>query len=1194
MSGGRSIMNHSNDSAGSLPSSSPSNSYALAMPMDSNGPRRIGISNHNRRAKAMGVYDGSGGSMNSSGSSGGGLGTSPIQSATLMTSTQHLSSHNFLSASQYYPEQNMIRMETNTELVTASKSNETPNLFVLGGSKTLQLIKISTTEISVESELLTKAGTGRGSKPVSVTDAVFGYQQYGRNIAVSTLLGPILIYNTEYGSKAKTTLSDHSRAVNSLDFNMNPSNSSYIISASQDGTVKLWDLRANSTKSVITMNPNSDAVRCAQFSPKQPHHLACICDNGVLKKYDIRKPATAERQFNAHTGPGLSLDWHPQLDYVVTGGRDKQIHVWNMSNESRGPEHTISTTGPVSKTRWRRGRGNASITDTDIAASFYNDDPCIQIWNFGRKYIPKHVITAHSNQITGLIWKTPKYLVSCSKDKSIIQHDVSTLRQQIDNLPVATVGWNGSSDTDFAFVSQGKYDYEGVQTQPSIPLRQHRGASTQEGNSSSLSLKASQGTNSPQLLSQQQHSQLAHSQQPLHIPQSPLLNANQPSLSNPPRSSVSSFSNNLVTPFAIPVHINIRGSNPEEFQFLAANYFADVPQGLDIIGVCDHNATIAASVKRFRDCQVWRTIRESILCSTSDMKKFKVNLGYEPDLNDETMDLNSHKERRDSAFNTEETHSSYIYDRDPDSAHSDQLGTSPVSEFNSPRASFRSSIQRSSFGSRRMSGNLSESSNNPIDRSRLHSSNSRTDLRDRLEAENEMAILDDDDDTQESSAAETTKMDNKDQTTATNTPIDIITAKESADKNFLKATSKQQSEIGDQTTKIHQVEGDKKDNSHRRETSFSKAYSLSDYESLRELSYSPLELQKKEYSLKKPRGLTRGSSASEFHRPRKPFSYSGSAVDFDNEKSSSYSSSIPLAKSPVSLKSVSVSSSVKKGTNAGTEISKSSVSELVESSDTVSKTDTPKKSLDVAASADKVDNSVIHHRANSKYSNKSNLTYRIEQEKLKMKDEQEEEVKREQLGNFKKTEDVDEEDENIESGFNTPWKPERLIKEAVEYSAQQGDLLLCATLALLFAKHYKSIKKEQAEDWIFSYHELLLRKCLFSTAADILNIASINYDTLKTLGQTDTSIRTYCNHCMKLLVNEESKSKEDTTNFGFWYCDECHQALGGCIYCNEPVKGVVITLLECGHRGHFGCLQHWFLESKETECPAGCGYTAII
>ncbi|GME86259.1 unnamed protein product [[Candida] boidinii] len=1189
MSGGRSIMNHSNDSNGSLPPSSPSNSYSMAMPMESNGPRRIATSNHNRRAMAMGVYDGSGGSMNSSGTSSGGLGTSPIQSATLMTSTQHLSTHNFLSASQYYPEQNMIRMETNTELVTASKSNETPNLFVLGGSKTLQLIKISNTEISVESELLTKIGTGRGSKAVSVTDAVFGYQQYGRNIAVSTLLGPILIYNTEYGSKAKTTLSDHSRAVNSLDFNMNPSNSSYIISASQDGTVKLWDLRANSTKSVITMNPNSDAVRCAQFSPKQPHHLACICDTGVLKKYDIRKPATAERQFNAHTGPGLSLDWHPQLDYVVTGGRDKQIHVWNMSNESRGPEHTISTTGPVSKTRWRRGRGNASITDTDIAASFYNDDPCIQIWNLGRKYIPKHVIAAHNNQITSLIWKTPKYLVSCSKDKSIIQHDVSTLRQQIDNLPVVTAGWNGASDTDFAFVSQGKYDYEGVQSQPSLPLRQHRGLSTQEASSSSLSSMANQGTNSPQLLSQQQHNQLAHSQQPLHIPQSPLLNPNQSGLSNPQRSSVSSFSNNLATPFAIPVHINIRGSDPQDFQFLAANYFADVPQGLDIIGVCDHNATIAASVKRFRDCQVWRTIRESILCSRVDMNKFKVNLGYEPDLNDEIIDPNSHKERRDSAFNTEETHSSYIYDRDPDSAHSDQLGTSPVSEFNSPRASFRSSNQHSSFGSQRMSGNLSESYNNPIHRLRLYSSNSRTDLRDRLEAENEMAILDDDDYPQDSSAAETTNDNNKNsQTTAAKAPIDIVSAKDSTETNAMQIAFKQQSESGEQTRDINQEEGGTKQKSHRSETTVSKPDTLSDLESLRELSYSPLELHKREYLSKKPRGLTRGSSASEFHRPRKPFSYSGSAVDFDNEKSSSYSSSIPLVKSPVSLKSVSVSSSVKKGT----EISRSSVSELVESSDIVSKTDTPKKSPETEEANDNVENSVIRQRANSKYSNKSNLTYRIEQEKLKMKEEEEEEEnKREQLS--QKVEEEEEYDESEENGFNIPWKPERLIKEAIEYSAQQGDLLLCATLALLFAKHYKSIKKEQAEDWIFSYHELLLRKCLFSTAADILRIASINYDTLKTLGQTDTSIRTYCNHCMKLLVNEESKAKEDKSNFGFWYCDECHQALGGCIYCNEPVKGVVVTLLECGHRGHFGCLQRWFLESKERECPAGCGYTAI-
>ncbi|KAG7835411.1 hypothetical protein KL942_005350 [Ogataea angusta] len=522
--------------------------------------------------------------------------TSPNPSSSSVSHAVPASSLSILpssaSVSKHHAESNKTRLHTVNEILTCAKSNETPNLFVVGGPKALQLVKVAASEISVEYDLVAPNAGSRSNKYGLVADAKFGYQQYGRNIAISTLSGSIHVYNLDRGTRVRSTFSDHQRAVNSIDFN--PLSPHTLLSGSQDGKMKIWDLRTKNTKAQLTIRGNSDAVRCVQFSPRTARNFCSIADSGVIQKWDLRKPSAFERKLNAHTGPGLTLDWHPELDYLISGGRDKQLQVWNMgpgSDHQREPDHVINTAGAVSKASWCRGRGNGSVLTTDVATCFLNDDPCIQIWSLARKHVPKNVIELHTNQVTGLVWKTPRYLVSASKDKTLVQHDVSTEPRLVDTLPTMAAAWDSQAGARLTFVSQDRNQFE--ETEELVPS------------------------------------------EPYH-PTSPNLVAKaRPALPRQP----SQFQRAVRSPYALQADIPIPDNDTDVFRFLSSNYLVQVPDGMDLLQVCDYNASVAAAAGRYRDCQVWKTIEGSILWEEND----KVVQGLQE----------FHLEERDGAVRTE-------------------------------------------------------------------------------------------------------------------------------------------------------------------------------------------------------------------------------------------------------------------------------------------------------------------------------------------------------------------------------------------------------------------------------------------------------------------------------------------------------------------------------------------------------------
>ncbi|ODV83181.1 hypothetical protein CANARDRAFT_30272 [[Candida] arabinofermentans NRRL YB-2248] len=1163
-----------------------------------------------------------------------------IQSGTSPNTTMNSSNHNLpatslsilpstASFSHYYPDRNTTKFQSNNEILTCAKSNETPNLFVIGGPKSLQLLKISNNEVSLEYDLATQPNNTRNTKFGLMSDAKFGHQQYGRNLAISTLSGSIHLYNLDRGNRIRTSLSDHQRAVNSIDFNhINPYN---LISGSQDGKMKLWDLRMKNTKAQLTINGNADAVRCVQFNPRDPKTVCSIFDSGVIQKWDIRKPNSFERRLNAHTGPGLTLDWHPELDYIISGGRDKQIQVWSMSSNadsSREPDHVINTSGAVSKVSWCRGRGNGSIMNTDIAAVFLNDDPCIQIWNLNRKFIAKNVIECHSNQVTGLLWRTPKYLVSCSKDKTLFQHDVTLEPRTLDNLSPITMAWDNKSFQNLMMIKQDKYQFETHNENMPITLAMNATLPNNSQPPPNATPGLPNGGSSPDLqynntISTQQQRDSEKSgtpilkamgspaigssdffQQQQAFSPSPVFNSPLPSTLSLPQSSMNSGESSKLTranstfsrpmmhrqisnqkqtqsgnAFAVPVEIPLAENESEVFEFLSSLYMISIPDGLDIIQVCEYNATIAGSAKRFRDCQTWRTIKASILWEKSEKYHDLIDGNFHNyDLHSASDDHTKEKSGRNMSIGTYGTN---------DVSQSEKLGTSP--------GSFMESIHSHSLKST-MASEIEE-----------FNEFKSSQLKEKLALENK----------------------NDEATTSNKLETPYVTATRKTSTNTDRSLVSDLAVTDDNEDAIIDDEDEPTVNESADKSPISR----------------PIEIKR---TVKSKRSNSTSSVTNRY-----TFSYTGSSADFDNEKQPSSSPSLarsprprsftnnsgPLLHSHTSMtftkaapdspsnSSVSTTKTRKQSSGAHSRLTSAILHDLDSKADT-SRSVTEPSPLDPApetAAATTTSTATIRPSLGVRVSSTEKSTKAI---KLK-----------------------------------APWNPTEMIKQAATYSAKQGDLTMCATLTLLFLHLYPgSITERQAKEWILTYHEVLMSRTLFATAAAVLRCASAiadryeaadkqrlalgtgdndndsdddddrdlldtsgsddarkrreklkeTYDIFATMGQTRTSVRLFCIHCDSLILNDGSKAKinkqgndddhdrlrggskgdPNMEQLGFWYCEKCLKVQGYCMYCNEPIKGTCVTLSECGHKGHFGCMKSWFIDLLEKECPS-CGILVI-
>ena len=135
------------------------------------------------------------------------------------------------------------------------------------------------------------------------------------------------LWDVAHGENVQT-YSDHTQGVNRVAFHPD---GTCVAAASQDRTIKLWDLR--SKNSLLQHYPaHAAAVSDISFQESGNYLLSSGLD-GTLKIWDLREGQLLYT-LHGHQGKCTASAFAPQGGFFASGGEDKMVMVWK-SNLSR-------------------------------------------------------------------------------------------------------------------------------------------------------------------------------------------------------------------------------------------------------------------------------------------------------------------------------------------------------------------------------------------------------------------------------------------------------------------------------------------------------------------------------------------------------------------------------------------------------------------------------------------------------------------------------------------------------------------------------------------------------------------------------------------------------------------------------------------------------------------------------------------
>ncbi|XP_015908110.1 GATOR2 complex protein WDR24 isoform X2 [Parasteatoda tepidariorum] len=260
-------------------------------------------------------------------------------------------------------------------------------------------------------------------------------------LATAATNGSVVTWNLNSLQKQDMKFQDHKRTVNKVCFHT--TEAQLLLSGSQDGTMKLFDLRKKEVSS--TFYSLSESVRDVQFCPHQYFSFAAVQENGYVQLWDLRRTDRFERQFAAHSGPVFTCDWHPDEKlWLATAGRDKTIKVWDISHKE-SLQYCIQTIASVSRVKWRPNK-KYHIGSSSLVVDF-----TVNVWDVRRPFVPLASFCKHKDVVTGFAWRSPKLLLTTSKDCKLFQHSFTDADKPADRANPVGLNIDPWGDIGYAF-----------------------------------------------------------------------------------------------------------------------------------------------------------------------------------------------------------------------------------------------------------------------------------------------------------------------------------------------------------------------------------------------------------------------------------------------------------------------------------------------------------------------------------------------------------------------------------------------------------------------------------------------------------------------------------------------------------------------------------------------------------------------
>lgn len=320
---------------------------------------------------------------------------------------------------------------------------------ILAGRDILKTIRVDegscTEDINIRAAIRNYSAhtSGRSKDNINISDVAWGKGNFGNYIAAANANGPITLYDLNHPGIEVAQLKEHRRQIHRVTFN--PHAGQHFLSASQDGTVRLWDLRdvrrdANTFPSRFTTSGQNEGVRDVKWSPTDIFELAMCTDGGFVQRWDTRKLKSPLTRIAAHTGPCATIDWHPDGKHLLSASSDKTVKVWNISAEGRRHKavYEIKTPYPLRHARWRpscqsswpTGRGSRQCTQ--IVTSYERDHPTVHVWDFRRPWLPFREMEGYQTAPTDLLWHSQDLLWTVNREGMFLQHDIKYAKKVMD------------------------------------------------------------------------------------------------------------------------------------------------------------------------------------------------------------------------------------------------------------------------------------------------------------------------------------------------------------------------------------------------------------------------------------------------------------------------------------------------------------------------------------------------------------------------------------------------------------------------------------------------------------------------------------------------------------------------------------------------------------------------------------------
>lgn len=186
----------------------------------------------------------------------------------------------------------------------------------------------------------------------------------------------------------------------------------YLFSAGGDGLLTRWDIAAQ--RSVESLQLSAKALRCLAYAPAR-NELAVGSSDGAIHLLDADTLAIRRSIAGAHLPSVFTLAYSPDARYLLSGGRDAMLRVWDVE---AGLEKAISEQAA----HWFTLNHICYSPDGHYFATA-SRDKTVKIWNAADFKLLKvlDVIRdgGHVNSVNRLLW-LPEGLFSCSDDRSII------------------------------------------------------------------------------------------------------------------------------------------------------------------------------------------------------------------------------------------------------------------------------------------------------------------------------------------------------------------------------------------------------------------------------------------------------------------------------------------------------------------------------------------------------------------------------------------------------------------------------------------------------------------------------------------------------------------------------------------------------------------------------------------------------